>query len=124
MITVPAQVLARHERVAEVAVIGVPDERLGEVARAFVVPRPGPALTAEELAAYGKERLADYKLPRSYRFVEALPRNASGNVLKTILRETAWPATPTRPSRTPAPTIHSGPSPRSRRPSRPAPLTR
>ncbi|MEV4513905.1 FadD3 family acyl-CoA ligase [Dactylosporangium sp. NPDC049525] len=83
------QVLARHEAVGEVAVIGVPDERLGEVARAYIVPRPGHLASEEELAVYCKERLANYKLPRSYVFLEALPRNASGKVLKTALRGAA-----------------------------------
>ncbi|WP_433061728.1 FadD3 family acyl-CoA ligase [Dactylosporangium sp. CS-033363] len=78
------QVIARHPAVAEVAVIGVPDERMGEVARAFVVSR-GP-VQADVLAAYCKERLANYKQPRSFVFVDALPRNASGKVLKTTLR--------------------------------------
>ncbi|WP_433220114.1 FadD3 family acyl-CoA ligase [Dactylosporangium sp. CS-047395] len=78
------QVIARHPAVAEVAVIGVPDERMGEVARAFVVSR-GP-VQADALAAYCKERLANYKQPRSFVFVDALPRNASGKVLKTTLR--------------------------------------
>ncbi len=81
------QVLARHESVGEVAVIGVPDERLGEVARAYIVPRR--PVTAEELAVYCKERLANYKLPRTYEFLDALPRNASGKVLKTTLRGAA-----------------------------------
>ncbi|WP_426512379.1 FadD3 family acyl-CoA ligase [Dactylosporangium sp. McL0621] len=80
------QVIARHPAVAEVAVVGVPDERLGEVARAFVVPRAGSAFDPADLAAYCKDRLANYKLPRSFVPVEALPRNASGKVLKTTLR--------------------------------------
>ncbi|GAA1501008.1 hypothetical protein GCM10009827_008700 [Dactylosporangium maewongense] len=83
------QVLARHEGVAEVAVIGVPDERLGEVARAYIVPRTDHTVTHEELAVYCKGRLANYKLPRSYVFLDALPRNASGKVLKTTLRAAA-----------------------------------
>ncbi|MFF5233497.1 FadD3 family acyl-CoA ligase [Dactylosporangium sp. NPDC000521] len=83
------QVLARHEGVAEVAVIGVPDERLGEVARAYIVPRTDHTVTQEELAVYCKGRLANYKLPRSYVFLDALPRNASGKVLKTTLRAAA-----------------------------------
>ncbi|GAA2638471.1 FadD3 family acyl-CoA ligase [Dactylosporangium fulvum] len=78
------QVLARHPAVAEVAVVGTPDERLGEVARAFVVTR-GPA-DPGELTAYCKERLANYKVPREFVFVPELPRNASGKVLKTTLR--------------------------------------
>ncbi|WP_432993629.1 FadD3 family acyl-CoA ligase [Dactylosporangium sp. CA-233914] len=83
------QVIARHPAVAEVAVIGVPDARLGEVARAFVVARPGPPPQPEELAAYCREWLANYKLPRSFVLVPALPRNAGGKVLKTRLREEA-----------------------------------
>nr|BFE60726.1 3-((3aS,4S,7aS)-7a-methyl-1,5-dioxo-octahydro-1H- inden-4-yl)propanoate--CoA ligase FadD3 [Dactylosporangium thailandense] len=78
------QVIARHPAVAEVAVVGVPDARLGEVARAFVVPRPG--LRVDELAAYCRDRLANYKQPRSFVLLDALPRNASGKVLKTTLR--------------------------------------
>ena len=81
------QVLARHPGVTEVAVVGVPDDRLGEVARAYVVPRPGAEPTEESLNALCGERLANFKRPRSYVFVAALPRNASGKVLKTALRE-------------------------------------
>jgi HIP---CoA ligase len=80
------QVLARHPAVAEVAVVGVPDERLGEVARAFVVPRPGPPPDPQELADFCRGRLANYKMPRSFVLVPSLPRNASGKVLKTRLR--------------------------------------
>ncbi|MFB9451531.1 AMP-binding protein [Dactylosporangium vinaceum] len=80
------QVLARHPYVAEVAVIGVPDARLGEVARAFVVPRPGSVFSSDDLARFCRERLANFKLPRSFVFLDALPRNASGKVLKTTLR--------------------------------------
>jgi acyl-CoA synthetase (AMP-forming)/AMP-acid ligase II len=80
------QVLARHPGVAEVAVVGVPDERLGEVGRAFVVPRPQPVPDAAELIAYCRERLANFKVPRSVVFVDTLPRNASGKVQKPALR--------------------------------------
>lgn len=80
------QAIARHERVSEVAVIGVPDERLGEVGRAFVIPRPGATLNEDEIIAYCRERLANFKVPRSVRVVDALPRNASGKVLKFELR--------------------------------------
>src|SRR5690606_22867102 len=73
--------------VAEVAVVGVPDERMGEVGRAFVVRAPGSDLTEEQVVAHAKERLANFKVPRSVRFVEALPRNLSGKVLKNELRE-------------------------------------
>jgi acyl-CoA synthetase (AMP-forming)/AMP-acid ligase II len=83
------QVIARHERVSEVAVVGVPDARLGEVGCAFVVPRPGAAPTEAEIIAFCRERLANFKVPRSVRTVAALPRNASGKVLKTELRDRA-----------------------------------
>ncbi len=83
------QVIARHEKVSEAAVVGVPDARLGEVGRAFVVPRPGATLTEAEIIAFCRERLANFKVPRSVRVVAALPRNASGKVLKTELRDLA-----------------------------------
>jgi acyl-CoA synthetase (AMP-forming)/AMP-acid ligase II len=81
------QVITRHDKVSEAAVIGVPDERLGEVGRAYVVPRPGVAPTEDEIIAFCRDRLANYKVPRSARIVDALPRNAGGKVLKTQLRE-------------------------------------
>jgi fatty-acyl-CoA synthase len=73
-------VLAGHPEVAEVAVIGVPDPKWGEVPRALVVPRPGTAPTAEALLTYCQGRLARYKTPRTVRFVDALPRTAAGKV--------------------------------------------
>jgi acyl-CoA synthetase (AMP-forming)/AMP-acid ligase II len=81
------QVLAAHPDVAESAVVGVPDARLGEVGRAFVVPRPGRRPSAEDILAYGKENLANFKLPRSVVLVAELPRNPAGKVLKRVLRE-------------------------------------
>jgi acyl-CoA synthetase (AMP-forming)/AMP-acid ligase II len=83
------QVLARMTGVADAAVIGVPDERLGEVGRAFVVSRPGADLDEQSVIAYTREHLANFKAPRSVRFVEALPRNAGGKVVKPELRELA-----------------------------------
>lgn len=83
------QVLARMEGVADAAVIGVPDERLGEVGRAFVVTRPGADLDEESVIAYTREHLANFKAPLSVRFVDALPRNAGGKVVKPQLRELA-----------------------------------
>ncbi len=86
----PAEVeqsLARLDGVADVAVVGVPDERLGEHGKAFVVRRPGSDLTAEDVVAYAKERLANFKVPREVELVDALPRNLSGKVLKTQLRK-------------------------------------
>ena len=81
------QTLARLEGVADVAVIGVPDERLGEVGRAFIVRRPGSDIDAESVIAYSREHLANFKAPRSVIFADALPRNAGGKVLKTDLRK-------------------------------------
>jgi HIP---CoA ligase len=81
------QVLARLEGVAESAVVGVPDPRLGEVGRAYLVARPGHALAEADVLAFCRERLANYKVPRRVVFRDALPRNPSGKVLKRVLRE-------------------------------------
>ena len=83
------QVLARLDGVAESAVIGVADARLGEVGRAYVVTRPGHALDAGEVLAFCRERLANYKVPRQVVFRDGLPRNPAGKVLKRLLREEA-----------------------------------
>jgi acyl-CoA synthetase (AMP-forming)/AMP-acid ligase II len=80
------QVLVRHEGVSEAAVIGVPDERMGEVGKAFVVPRAGAVLSAEDLIAWCRELLANYKVPRYVELVDALPKNATGKVTKQVLR--------------------------------------
>lgn len=81
------EVLLAHPDVADCAVIGAPHPVWGETVVAYVVPRPGAAVTEEALQAYCAERLADYKRPRVVRFVDALPRNASGKLLKHILRQ-------------------------------------
>ena len=86
----PAEVenaLFQHPDVAAVAVIGVPDERMGEVGMAFVVPAPGARPDGAELIAWSRERMANYKVPRYVDVVESLPTNASGKVLKTDLRQ-------------------------------------
>jgi acyl-CoA synthetase (AMP-forming)/AMP-acid ligase II len=86
----PAEVeghLLRDDRLAEVAVIGVPDDRLGEVGVAFVVPRAGASISPEAVIAFGREHMANYKVPHRVEIVDALPLNASGKVLKTVLRE-------------------------------------
>ena len=81
------QVLARLDGVAESAVVGTPDRRLGEVGQAFIVRRPGHVLEAADVLAFCRERLANYKVPRRVEFRDALPRNPSGKVLKRALRE-------------------------------------
>jgi len=85
----PAEIenmLMDHPAVAQVAVIGVDDHRLGEVGRAFVVLRPGHELGAEDLIAWCRSRMANYKVPRSTEFVDALPMNAANKVVKDELR--------------------------------------
>ena len=81
------QALARLEGVAESAVIGTPDERLGEVGLALVVRKPDASLSADDVVACARERLANYKVPRRVEFVQSLPRNAAGKVLKVQLRK-------------------------------------
>ncbi len=86
----PAEIerlLSAHPAIAQVAVIGVPDERMGEVGCAYVVLRNGVAATEAELIAWAREQMANYKVPRQVRFAEALPVNASAKVDKKVLRE-------------------------------------
>jgi acyl-CoA synthetase (AMP-forming)/AMP-acid ligase II len=83
------RVLLAHEAVAQAAVVGAPDERLGEVGVAFVVLRPGAQISGEELVAWSHDRMANYKVPRRVVVLEALPVNATGKVLKYVLRERA-----------------------------------
>ncbi|MCU4186805.1 AMP-binding protein [Acidiferrimicrobium sp. IK] len=88
----PAEVeraLAGLEQISQVAVIGVPDPTMGEVGVAFVVPRPGAALSPEEVLHYAVRHMANYKVPRRVEIVRELPLNATGKVLKTRLRELA-----------------------------------
>jgi acyl-CoA synthetase (AMP-forming)/AMP-acid ligase II len=84
-------VLASHPDVGEVAVIGVPHEKWGETPKAVVVRRPGSDPTPEELIGFSRDRLARYKCPTSVEFVDELPRNPSGKVLKKELREAFTP---------------------------------
>jgi acyl-CoA synthetase (AMP-forming)/AMP-acid ligase II len=84
------RVLAEHPAVAEVAVIGVPDEQWGEQVKAVVSLRPGTSATEEELIGWCREQLASFKCPRSIDVVEALPRNPTGKILKRQLRQPYW----------------------------------
>lgn len=83
------RVIAQHSDVAEVAVVGVPDERWDEVPKAFVIPREGTGLTGEDVRAHCRAHLARYKVPAHVEIVASLPRNDSGKVLKKRLREEA-----------------------------------
>ena len=80
------QTLARLDGVVESAVIGVPDERMGEVGKAFIARREGSDLTEQAVMDFAAEHLAGFKRPRSVEFVDAFPRNASGKIVKTDLR--------------------------------------
>ncbi len=81
------EILYSHPKIEDAAIFGVPDPLWGESVRAVIVLKKGEAMTAEEVIEYCKNHLASYKKPRSVEFVESLPRNPSGKVLKTILRE-------------------------------------
>jgi long-chain acyl-CoA synthetase len=83
-------VLSGHPAVAEIGVIGVPDDRWGEVVHAVVVPRPGQTVTLAELLAFARGRLADFKLPRALSVADALPRTPSGKIKKAELRAPFW----------------------------------
>ena len=88
----PAEIenlLLAHPAVSQVAVVGMPDDRLGEVGMAFVVPASGAELRPDDLIAWAREAMANYKVPRKVEIVESLPVNAAGKVEKEVLRARA-----------------------------------
>jgi acyl-CoA synthetase (AMP-forming)/AMP-acid ligase II len=85
----PAEIerlITQHPAVSQAAVIGVPDERLGEVGRAYVIPRRGADIAPDELVAWCREHMANYKVPRTVVVTDDLPRNAAGKISKLHLR--------------------------------------
>jgi len=82
-------ILLRHPDVQQAAVIGIPDDRLGEVGMAFVVCRPGAATTPADIIGWSRDQMANYKVPRVVRLVDAIPLNATGKVMKEELRAIA-----------------------------------
>jgi acyl-CoA synthetase (AMP-forming)/AMP-acid ligase II len=84
-------ILCTHPGIAQAAVVGVPDDRLGEVGAAFVIARAGADVDPDEVIAWAREQMANYKVPRYVEVRTDLPCNASGKVLKYELRQT-WSA--------------------------------
>ena len=76
--------------IIDAAVIGVPNEKYGEVVKACIVKKEGSDLTEEDVINFCKDRIASYKKPQSIDFIDEVPRNASGKVLKKVLREPYW----------------------------------
>jgi acyl-CoA synthetase (AMP-forming)/AMP-acid ligase II len=86
----PAEIenlMLRNEKIAQVAVVGVPDDRMGEVGMAFVILRPDAEATPDEIVEWSRNEMANYKVPRHVEIVDELPLNATGKVLKYQLRE-------------------------------------
>ncbi len=88
----PAEIenlMSNHKAIAQVAVVGVPDERMGEVAMAYVIPVAGERLSKDDVVNWCRQEMANYKVPRHVSIVDSLPTNSSGKVLKFELRENA-----------------------------------
>jgi fatty-acyl-CoA synthase len=88
----PAEVekaISAHPAVADVGVVGVPDPLWGDAVQAFIVLRPGEQVTSRQLTVFLRNRIADYKVPSRWQFVETLPRNPGGKILRRVLREQA-----------------------------------
>jgi long-chain acyl-CoA synthetase len=84
------EVLLRHPKVLEAAVIGIPDEKWGEALLAVVVPKPGVCLDTEEILSFCEGKMARFKIPRSVELADELPKSPAGKVLKRVLREPFW----------------------------------
>ena len=84
------QVMRTHPAVDDAAVVGIPDNKWGEALLAFVIPKPDTGITGAELETFLREKLAGFKVPRKYEFVDSFPLNATGKVLKRTLRAPYW----------------------------------
>lgn len=86
------EVIYRHPKVLEAAVIGVPDAKWGEVVKAVVVLRPGEKASQDEIISFCRGKIAGYKIPKSVNFADHLPKTPTGKILKRSIRESYWAA--------------------------------